>query len=128
MLRALSASGVLAESAVPDVWASVRKREANGSTGIGRGVAVPHSKHAAVSKMAGAIALAPAGLDFASLDHLPVYSIVMLLSPEDQPQTHLLAMNLIFNNLQRDSFRRFLRTAGSVEKILELLDEADAGR
>jgi len=76
----------------------------------------------------GTIGRSGAGLDFAALDHQPVYSIVLLLSPENQPQQHLQAMNTVFTNLQKDLFRRFLRQSASRQAIVELLDEADAGK
>ena len=67
-------------------------------------------------------------IDFAALDHQPVYSVVVLLSPENQPQQHLQAMNIVFSNLQKDIFRRFLRQVPTREALLDLLDEADQGK
>jgi nitrogen PTS system EIIA component len=128
LVASLAAAGALAESAVEDVVAALIKREQNGSTGFGKGVAVPHVKHAKVKKMAGTIGRCEAGLDFAALDHQPVYTVVLLLSPESQPQQHLQAMNIVFSNLQKDMFRRFLRQTNTREGILELLDEADQGK
>jgi mannitol/fructose-specific phosphotransferase system IIA component (Ntr-type) len=52
----------------------------------------------------------------------------LLLSPESQPQQHLQAMNIVFSNLQKDMFRRFLRQSNTREGILELLDDADQGK
>ena len=95
---------------------------------FGRGVAVPHVKHAKVKKMVGTIGRSGNGIDFAALDHQPVYSIVLLLSPENQPQQHLQAMNIVFSNLQKDMFRRWLRQAATREAIVELLEDADQGR
>ena len=128
LITSLAASGAIAETAVDEVVAALIKREQNGSTGFGKGVAVPHVKHPSVTKMAGTIGRSASGLDFAALDHQPVYSIVLLLSPENQPQQHLQAMNIVFSNLQKDMFRRFLRQSATKEAILELLDEADAGK
>ena len=98
------------------------------ATGFGKGVAVPHVKHAAVKKMAGTVGRSSQGIDFAALDHQPVFTIVLLLSPEHQPQQHLQAMNIVFSNLQKDMFRRFLRQSDTREKIVDLLDEADQGK
>ncbi len=53
--------------------AAVIKREQNGSTGFGKGVAVPHVKHPAVKQMSGTIGRSAGGLDFAALDHQPVH-------------------------------------------------------
>jgi mannitol/fructose-specific phosphotransferase system IIA component (Ntr-type) len=85
-------------------------------------------KHAKITKMAGTIGRSVGGVDFAALDHQPVYSVVLLLSPENQPQQHLQAMNIIFSNLQKDMFRRFLRQSDTRDKISDLLDEADQGK
>ncbi len=105
---------------------AVIKRENRGSTGFGHGVAVPHVKHSAITKMAVAVAVSPGGVEFNALDRQPVYSILLLLSPEDQPEEHLDAMEAIFGNLSQETFRRFLRQAKSSKDILTLLEEADA--
>jgi PTS system nitrogen regulatory IIA component len=128
LVTALAAGGGLPESAIDEVVAALIKREQNGSTGFGKGVAVPHVKHAKVQKMSGTIGRSAGGIDFAALDHQPVYNIVLLLSPENQPQQHLQAMNIVFSNLQKDMFRRFLRQSNTRESIIELLDEADQGK
>jgi mannitol/fructose-specific phosphotransferase system IIA component (Ntr-type) len=100
-------------------------REVNGSTGFGKGVAVPHVKHEKLKQMAGAIGVSPSGVDFNALDKQPVYSVVLLLSPADKPDEHLQAMENIFRNLQNDTFRKFLRQATTREDIEELISEAD---
>jgi PTS system nitrogen regulatory IIA component len=128
LVMALAEAGALPDDAVDEVVASLIKREQNGSTGFGKGVAVPHVKHPKVKKMAGTIGRSSSGLDFAALDHQPVYSIVLLLSPENQPQQHLQAMNIVFSNLQKDMFRRYLRQTNTREGIASLLDEADFGK
>ena len=128
LVESLSAGGALPADAVDEVVAALIKREQNGSTGFGKGVAVPHVKHAKVSKMAGTVGRSAGGIDFAALDHQPVYSVFLLLSPENQPQQHLQAMNIIFTNLQADTFRRFLRQSETRQAIVELLDEADQGK
>ena len=128
LVTALAEAGAIAPESVDQVVAALIKREQNGSTGFGKGVAVPHVKHAGIDKMVGTIGRSAAGLDFAALDHQPVYSIVLLLSPENQPQQHLQAMNIVFSNLQKDMFRRFLRQSATQQAIVELLDEADQGK
>jgi len=128
LVTSLAKAGALPETAVDEVVAALIKREQNGSTGFGKGVAVPHVKHPQVKQMSGTIGRSTTGIDFAALDHQPVYSVVLLLSPENQLQQHLQAMNIVFSNLQKDMFRRFLRQADTREKIIELLDEADQGK
>ena len=100
-------------------------REQHGSTGFGKGVAVPHVKHEKIKKMAAAIGVSQRGVDFNALDKAPVYGIVLLLSPKDKPDEHLQAMENIFSNLQKDTFRRFLRQATTREHLADLIEEAD---
>ena len=128
LVESLAAAGALPRGDVDEVVAALIKREQNGSTGFGKGVAVPHVKHARVRQMCGTIGRSAAGVDFAALDHQPVFSVVLLLSPENQPQQHLAAMNAVFNNLQQDTFRRFLRQSESRETIVDLIEEADQGK
>jgi len=128
LVTALATAGSVPASAVDEIVAAVIKREQNGSTGFGKGVAVPHVKHAKVKTMVGTIGRSPGGIDFAALDHQPVYTVFLLLSPENQPQQHLQAMNIVFSNLQKDMFRRFLRQAATRDTIADLLDEADQGK
>ena len=128
LVTSLAGAGALPKDAIDEVVAALVKREQNGSTGFGKGVAVPHVKHAKIKQMSGTIGRSVSGVDFAALDHQPVYSVVLLLSPENQPQQHLQAMNIVFSNLQKDMFRRFLRQCDTREKIIELLDEADQGK
>ncbi len=104
----------------------VMERERRGSTGFGRGVAVPHVKHSAIIRMAAAVGLSQTGIEFASLDRAPVYTVFLLLSPEDRPEEHLKAMEVIFKNLSKDAFRRQLRQTQSVADVRSILEDADA--
>jgi mannitol/fructose-specific phosphotransferase system IIA component (Ntr-type) len=128
LVTSLASAGGVPVDAVDEIVAALIKREQTGSTGFGKGVAVPHVKHPKVKKMAGAVGRSAGGIDFAALDHQPVYTVFLLLSPDNQPQQHLQAMNIIFTNLQKDMFRKFLRQSASREAIVELLDEADQGK
>lgn len=125
LVDALIAAGNAAPKLREELIASVLERERRGSTGFGRGVAVPHVKHKSVKSMSAAIGLSDRGVDFNSLDKQPVYSIFLLLSPEDRPEEHLQAMEVIFKNLSKDTFRRFLRQAQTTEDVRTLLEEAD---
>ena len=125
LVTALAEAGRIPTEAIDSITKAVIKRENAGSTGFGRGVAVPHEKLATIDRMVATIGLAPGGVDFAALDRAPVYSIVLLLSPADAPDQHLEAMETIFRQLQRDSFRRFLRQATNREQIVETVREVD---
>ena len=125
LVAALVACGSLPADAADAVAASAIDRESRGSTGFGRGVAVPHAKDGAVARQVAAVGRSAGGIDFSALDHQPVYSVVLLATPADDPQQHLRAMEVIFRNLQQDMFRRFLRQSDTAEKIYDLLAEAD---
>jgi len=125
LIDALVSAGCATEEQRTEFTKAIIRRENKGSTGFGHGVAVPHIKHADIKDMRIAIGNSPAGIDFKSLDREPVYSVVLLLSPEDQPENHLDAMEAIFSNLSQDAFRRFLRQASSSDDVLALLNETD---
>ena len=111
LVQSLADNGAIAAEHVDAIARAAINRERQGSTGFGKGVAVPHVKHASIEKMTATIGRSSHGVDFAALDRAPVYIIVMLLSPADAPEDHLAAMERIFRYLQREKFRRFLRQA-----------------
>lgn len=125
LLQSLADHGQIPADQVETVARAAIARENQGSTGFGKGVAVPHVKHACLKKMVATIGRSSHGVDFAALDRAPVYTIVMLLSPADAPEEHLAAMERIFRYLQRENFRRFLRQSDTAEAIMELIEEAD---
>ncbi len=126
IVEALVNAGAISPELPDEFVKEIIKREKRGSTGFGHGVAVPHVKHAAIGKMAIAIGVSQAGVEFNALDKQPVYAIFLLLSPEDKPEAHLDAMEAIFANLSQETFRRFLRQAKSVDEVWTLLEETDA--
>src|SRR5208283_5698912 len=104
---------------------AILKREELGSTGIGRGVAVPHTKHPSVDRLIGTVAVSREGVDFNSLDGERVQLFFLLISPPDRPGDHLPALENISRQLRDDTFCKFLKKAQSAEEIEQLLDEAD---
>lgn len=125
LVDALAKSVGLDEKEAAAVSKAVIARENQGSTGFGKGVAVPHVKHAAIKQICATIGRSGSGVDFNALDRAPVYLVVLLLSPTDNPDQHLASMENIFRHLQRENFRRFLRQAVTEEEITELIQEAD---
>ena len=114
MVSSLQQAGSIKAEDEDNIVAAILKREELGSTGIGRGVAVPHTKHGSTDKLIAAVALAKEGVDFASLDGEPVYIIFLLISPPDRP-----------GDLRNDHFCTFLRQSKTQEDIWELLLDAD---
>jgi mannitol/fructose-specific phosphotransferase system IIA component (Ntr-type) len=91
----LHATGKLPQDAVAEVITAMARREELGSTGIGRGLAVPHTKHPSVSHVIGAIGYSQSGIDFNSLDGQLVHTVVMLVSPPDRPGEYLRALEQV---------------------------------
>jgi PTS system fructose-specific IIA component/PTS system nitrogen regulatory IIA component len=125
MVTKLAEAGEIKNSQIEDIIKVIVKREKQGSTGFGKGVAVPHIKHESAKGLIATIGRSSTGVDFAALDRAPVYIVVLLLSPPDNPEEHLQAMETIFRHLQRDNFRKFLRQAQTVEEIYDLVKEAE---
>jgi mannitol/fructose-specific phosphotransferase system IIA component (Ntr-type) len=124
LIAILEKTGKISEENSAEIAKAVIKRENEASTGIGKGVAVPHIRHKLVKKIVAAIGISARGIDFSSLDKQPVYTVILLLSPVDGDQ-HLQAMESIFEHLQNDNFRKFLRQSETVDQIKDLLVEAD---
>ena len=118
-------SGKGREDQFESIVKAILKREELGSTGIGRGVAVPHTKHPSVDRLVGTVAVSSTGVDFTSLDGETVHLFFLLISPPDRPGDHLRALENISRQLRDDTFCRFLKQAKTTEEIQQLLDEAD---
>ena len=127
IVRSLHDAGQLAEADLEGVIRAILSREELGSTGIGQGVAVPHTRHPTVQRLVGTVALSRRGVDFAALDGDPVDIFFLLISPPNQPGDHLRALENISRHLKDERFVSFLRQAKTREQVIELLDEADQG-
>jgi mannitol/fructose-specific phosphotransferase system IIA component (Ntr-type) len=125
MVQALVDAQQIEAGEFENIVKRIMKREELGSTGIGRGVAVPHAKHPSVDRLVGTVAVSPEGVDFASLDGERVHLFFLLISPEDRPGDHLRALENISRQLRDDTFCRFLKQAKTADDIQLLLDEAD---
>ena len=126
LVGALALAGDIQASEQESIVKAIMKREDLGSTGIGRGVAVPHTKHPGVDRLVGTVAVSPAGIEFESLDGEPVHLLFLLVSPPDRPGDHLRALENISRQLRDDSFCRLLKAAKGPVDIQHLLEEADA--
>ncbi len=125
LVKKLVDAGRLGEKQAKAAAQAVMDREALGSTGIGRGIAVPHAKHASAKQIVGVLGRSKKGVQFAAIDGEPVYLVFLLLSPPDQPGPHLKALEHISVVLRDENFSRFLRRAKDREEIVSLLAEAD---
>ena len=125
LVASLKGAGRINPADEEQIVSAIMTREELGSTGIGRGVAVPHTKHASVDSLIATVGLCHSGLDFASLDGGDVYIIFLLVSPPDRPGDHLRGLETITRHLKRDEFCKFLRQSKTGAQVMELLREAD---
>lgn len=125
MVGSLKDAGTFSADDEESIVAAILKREELGSTGIGKGVAVPHTKHPSVDKLVATVAIAPEGVDFASLDGEDVFILFLLVSPPERPGDHLRGLENISRHLRNQNFCNFLKQSKSADDVMELLREAD---
>jgi len=125
MVAQLCASGSLPRAQAASVEKAMLRREELGSTGIGKGVAVPHAKVPGIKGVLGAFARSKNGVEFNSLDGQPVFLIFMLASAPDTVEPHLEALRKITALLKNDDICSFLRRAKDRNEMVALLREAD---
>jgi PTS system fructose-specific IIA component/PTS system nitrogen regulatory IIA component len=125
MVQALLDARRIEPNEMESIVRAILSREELGSTGIGRGVAVPHTKHTSVDQLVGTVAVSHEGVDFDSLDGEKVYLFFLLISPLDRPGDHLRALENISRQLRNDTFCRFLKQSKTPGDIRLLLEEAD---
>jgi PTS system fructose-specific IIA component/PTS system nitrogen regulatory IIA component len=124
LVRSLHSAGYFRESEIEEIVSAVLRREQLGSTGIGRNIAIPHSRYAGVDRLIGTLGVSPTGIPFDSIDGEPVYVMVLLVSPQDRPGDHLRALETVVRTMRDDNFVKELRQAGSKERIWEMIDRA----
>lgn len=121
LIASLQAAGGFDAADVPDITAAVLRREAMGTTGIGRGIAIPHSRHAAAAKLVGALGLSKGGLWFDSVDEEPVHIVALVVSPQDQPALHLRALEAVVNGTRDDETVAKLKACTAAGAMWELI-------
>ena len=121
MVRSLHDAGQFPNTDLDDVVKAVLRREDLGSTGIGRGIAIPHSRHPAVGQLVGSLGLSKSGVDFKSIDGEPVHVFVLLISPQDRPGDHLRALENVVQAMKDDNFLKALRACETRDQVWDLI-------
>ena len=125
LVGGLVETGQLDSSEQESIIEAILNREELGSTGIGRGIAVPHTKHPSVGQPIGTVGVSTTGVDFQSLDGEPVFLFFMLISPPEQRNEHVKALGNIAKQLNDETFCRFLKQSKTADDIRQILEEAD---
>lgn len=104
----------------------IMEREAQTSTGLGDGIAMPHSKNSVVNQPAVLFAKSKTGVDFEALDNKPVHLFFMIAVPEGENDLHLQVLAKLARSLVDAIFIADLKKAKSPERILELFNQKEA--
>ena len=102
---------------------ALKEREATMSTGLEKGIAIPHAKTNGVKETCVAIGLKKDGIDFNSLDGQPAKIFIMLASPIENSGPQMRAMAAFSGALMRDEVRAALMNAENAESVIEILEE-----
>jgi mannitol/fructose-specific phosphotransferase system IIA component (Ntr-type) len=125
LLRVLADAGHVPHADLPSVRQAVLRRETLGSTGVGRGIAVPHAKHPAAPRVLGCLGVCRTPVDFDALDGEPVDLVALLLAPPTLPGQHLGEVSreagVLLGRLSDRSICHRLRQADSAAEVEAVL-------
>lgn len=119
LVEMLDAAGYLTDAEA--FLKAVFDREKVGSTGIGRGIAIPHSRTAMVRNVVVAVGRSANGIDFEAIDNRPVHLIFLIAAPVESGGLYLKALARLSRLLRYQDFRNKLMEASSVEEIVEII-------
>ena len=120
MVQSLVDNGVVTD--FDTFKAGIMNREAQTSTGLGDGIAMPHSKNEAVKEATVLFAKSNKGVDYASLDGQPTDLFFMIAAPEGANDTHLAALAELSKYLMKPGFADKLRQASTPDQVIAAFD------
>jgi mannitol/fructose-specific phosphotransferase system IIA component (Ntr-type) len=127
LLYHLAGAGHVSWDAMPGLHAAILEREALGGTGMSRGIAIPHARHAGITRMFGAVARATVPLtDYGAIDAAPVDLLFLLLAPADADRPRR-GEDPLVRRLRQRGFLDALRAARTADELRAALDAADNG-
>lgn len=123
MVALMEAAGNLTD--VEAFKKSVLKREEEGTTGIGGGIAIPHGKCNAVAKPGLSAMVLPEGVEYESLDGQPADIIFLIAAPDNEENVHLEVLSRLSMLLMNGEFLNQLKQAKTVKEFLGYIDKAE---
>ena len=123
MIEYAISSGLLSKNKKKLVTESLLSREKLGSTGLGRGVAIPHVKVEGFSGDLNLLARSKQGVEFNSVDGEPVYILFLIVSPAKDAEKHLSMLQWISGLARHQDFNNFIRGAADKKEIVGILKE-----
>ena len=118
----LTECGDIPKNCYNDILKALQEREAQISTGIGTGLAIPHTFSDDLEKVVAIFGRSKEGIEFNALDHSPVHFIILFIVPRKDYQLHLRTLSAIAKMLTNMEVRRRLSAAVTRDEILEILD------
>lgn len=106
---------------------AVHARETVMSTGVGKGLALPHARTDAVTDTVAALAVTAGPVDYAALDGQPVRLVFLLVGPEEERSTHVRLLSRISRLMNRDAFRARLLQTHDAAAVLAAVREGEEG-
>jgi PTS system nitrogen regulatory IIA component len=124
LVEALTRSQRIREGEI--LFQMLEQREKLGSTGIGRGVAIPHGRSLAMTRLAVVFGRSEPGVEFDALDGKPVHLFFLTVAPpQDRSNLYLPVLGKIVETVKSARQRRRLLSAKDFEEVSEILEEAD---
>jgi nitrogen PTS system EIIA component len=129
--RALEELGLRLANAVPEltqdmVFDALLERERLGSTGLGKGIALPHARMPLVTQSAAAFIQMPHGVDFDAIDNQPVDLAFAMLVPEQATEAHLQLLAKLARMFDDAPFCTALREAETTQRLFQLIRQREA--
>jgi fructose-specific phosphotransferase system IIA component len=121
LVEVLKDAGKIDDVAV--VLEAIHKREEMGSTGLEKGIAVPHAKTDSIRDLTISIGISPEGIDFDSIDGKPSHLFFMMLAPPNQSGPHIEALAEIAKLSRSGAFIRTIISARSADEVVDLFRE-----
>lgn len=104
---------------------AVIQREKMMSTGVGKGLALPHAKTAAVNGIIAAFATTEKPVDYNAIDNVPVQMLFLMLSTERAKSQHIKLLSRVSRLMNEDAFRSRLLEAQNSEQVLQIFQEGE---
>jgi mannitol/fructose-specific phosphotransferase system IIA component (Ntr-type) len=125
-VNSLVTAGQIAAADVDDIVKAIMKREKLGTTGIGHGIAIPHSRNPVVGQLTGTLCVSRGGIPFQAVDDQPVHIVILMVSPPDRPSDLLRALDNVVKTMQDEGFVSKLKAAENADEIWALLQNGGA--
>jgi len=109
-----------------EALASLMERESMMTTGIGKGIAIPHGKVDGIDRIYGAIGISTVGIDYDAVDGVPVRIAFMILSPRNHPEEHLRVLKKLASILDVPGLADQVVAASEIDRLHSILERLDA--